>query len=170
MVMTTGLNNYHDRHYTPGHISEYIVDYFRPKGKILEPCRGNGSFMKYLPDNTLWCEIDEGKDFFEFQEKIDWIITNPPYSILTQWMDHCFQLADNVVLLIPISKLFSSNPRLQMVREYGGISDMIVFGPGRSIGIDLGFPMGAIKFSREWKGETNIKWYKETEWELLLAR
>ena len=59
-----GLNP-NDVVFTPSHIAKKIVEMFNPQGKILEPCKGEGAFLKYLPEDTLWCEITEGKDFFE---------------------------------------------------------------------------------------------------------
>jgi len=29
-----------------------------------------------------WCEITEGKDIFEYAGMVDWIVSNPPYSLL----------------------------------------------------------------------------------------
>jgi len=49
-----------DKYYTPELLAEYIVNYFKPSGKVLEPCSGTGAFLKYLPKGTEWCEIDKG--------------------------------------------------------------------------------------------------------------
>jgi len=161
MVMTAGLNNYTDKHYTPVSVASLIVNHFNPGGIVLEPCRGGGAFYDALPDGSSWCEIEDGKDFFDWTRKVDWIITNPPYSILTNWMQHSFSIADNVVLFIPISKLFSSVPRMNMVRSYGGIREMYCFGSGRSVGLDLGFPMAAIHFQKDWLGDMRMLWANE---------
>ena len=39
--------------YTPDWVAKDMVDYFNPKGKILEPCSGDGVFLKYLPNAEL---------------------------------------------------------------------------------------------------------------------
>lgn len=58
--------------YTPTYVSEHIVRWLNPKGKCLDPCKGDGAFYNYLPeDNRDYCEIREGKDFFMYNEK--WI-------------------------------------------------------------------------------------------------
>ena len=49
--------------------AKWIVDYFQPTGKMLEPCRGEGAFytaMQEYNDDVDWCEISEGKDFFDY--------------------------------------------------------------------------------------------------------
>ena len=47
---------------TPFELAESIVDYFSPSGHILEPCAGDGHFLRYLPD-AEWCEIKQGRFF-----------------------------------------------------------------------------------------------------------
>ncbi len=66
--------------YTPVYVSQNIIDTLRPSGKMLDPCKGDGSFFN-LMNGADYCEIDEGKDFFEYKNKLDWIIGKPPYSL-----------------------------------------------------------------------------------------
>lgn len=159
MTATAAFKNYSDVHYTPAPVAEYIVNYSKPTGRILEPCKGDGAFMRYLPQDTAWCEITEGRDFFQHVGAYDWIITNPPYSNLTDWIKHSFDLADNVVFFVPLSKIFSSAPRLALIEEYGAIKNIIHFGPGRKVGLNLGFPMGSIHFQRGYSGGTQMSRY-----------
>ena len=51
--------------------------------KVLEPFKGEGAFYNNLPDNVNkdWCEIVEGKDFNDYTESIDWVVTNPPFRL-----------------------------------------------------------------------------------------
>lgn len=58
--------------YTPDWAAKDMVDFFRPSGRILEPCKGGGVFLKYLPPETEWCEIAEGVDFFAWSKPVDW--------------------------------------------------------------------------------------------------
>ncbi len=53
---------------TPFELAYVLVRYFNPTGVILEPCKGKGSFLKWFPKNSPWCEIKEGKDFMEWRE------------------------------------------------------------------------------------------------------
>ena len=48
---------------------------------VLDPCRGDGSFYDQYPDYCTkdWCEITDGRDFFDWDKRVDWIITNPPF-------------------------------------------------------------------------------------------
>ena len=56
--------------YTPDWAANDIVSWFKPSGKILEPCKGKGVFLSHIP-GAYWCEISEGKDFFAWNEPMD---------------------------------------------------------------------------------------------------
>lgn len=105
-----------DIYYTPENLAKAIIDYYKPKGNILEPCKGAGAFLKHLPKGSQYCEIAEGINFFEFTDKVDWIITNPPFSKLTPFMQHSFKLSNNVVFLINVSALFSVK-RIKIIED-----------------------------------------------------
>jgi hypothetical protein len=50
---------------------------------VLEPFRGEGAFYNNFPDfvNKDYCEIEERKDYKDYDKPIDWVITNPPFSL-----------------------------------------------------------------------------------------
>lgn len=73
--------NPNDVVFTPDWLAKQICGMFDIKGKVLEPCKGEGSFLKYLPTNTDWCEIADGKNYYDYNEKVDWIVTNPPLKL-----------------------------------------------------------------------------------------
>ena len=152
--------NPNDVVFTPDHIAEKIVKMFNPKGKILEPCKGEGAFLRYLPKETLWCEITEDKDFFDFKDKVDWIVTNPPYSNFNEFLAHSFKLADNVVFLVPIAKVLKSWGTIMTIKKYGGIKK-IWFIPANRCGFPFGFPCGAFHFKRDYKGLCEIDYAEE---------
>lgn len=141
--------------YTPDHIAKEIVNRYQPSGKILDPCKGDGAFSKHIP-NCLWCEIKDGKDFFAWEEEIDWIIGNPPFSIINSWLDHSFSIAKNVVYLLPIAKIFGSRKRLLMIKNYGGIVEIYAPWTGRMVGFEFGWACGAIHFQKNYTGKTSI--------------
>jgi hypothetical protein len=139
---------------TPIEVTKQIVKHFNPKGKILEPCKGEGNFLKVLPKETLWCEILEGKDFFDFNERVDWIITNPPYSIFRKFMNHSMELADEIVFLITINHIWLK-ARLRDIKEKGfGIKEIILLDTPKTFP-SSGFQVGVIHLSKGYKG--NIK-------------
>jgi len=153
--------NEQDVIFTPEYIAEGIINHFKPSGKCLDPCKGNGAFLKYLPINSDWCEITEGKDFFDYRKKVDWIVGNPPYSIFEKWLIHSFKVADNIVYLIPITKALTSYRVMKQIYELGSICEIFVLGAGRHIGFPFGFAIGAVHFKPKVKTDIKIT-FKET--------
>jgi methylase of polypeptide subunit release factors len=153
-----------DEVYTPDHVAKAIIDAFAPTGKCLDPCMGDGVFLKYLPEGSMWCEISKGRDFFDFDKKVDWIISNPPYSQFVEFTEHAMSISDNVVWLSPIGKVFSSLERIRMFQEYAGADssgmaiERILLVPAKEAGFPFGFPVGAIHFKRGYTGAMAIKW------------
>jgi hypothetical protein len=67
---------------TPQWIAEDMMDYFPCEGVLYEPCRGNSVFYNLMTYGSIWSEIRAGRDFLKYSgSRVDWIITNPPYSL-----------------------------------------------------------------------------------------
>ena len=51
--------------------------------RVLEAFRGEGAFYNNLPPFVIrdWCEILEGRDFKDYIEPIDWVVSNPPFRL-----------------------------------------------------------------------------------------
>ena len=108
-------------HYTPIEITkELIKDIDFIDGETcLETCRGGGAFFDILPDNIVkdWCEIDDGRDFFQHTTPTDISISNPPYRIeidgerknaIIKWMDHQFSITNKECWYLLNGKCWSS--------------------------------------------------------------
>ena len=69
---------------TKPEMASYLMDrlLFKDGDILLEPCRGTGSFYNAFPKNTInkYCEINEGIDFLEYNDKVDYVIANPPFA------------------------------------------------------------------------------------------
>lgn len=152
----TGKQNWTDKIMTNEKIAIKIIKYFNPKGKILEPARGSGSFYNNLKGKKDWYEIDDGKDFFDYNKKVDWIITNPPYSIYDNFLLKCFEVADNIVLLVPLAKAFKSQKIEKEISKYGGLKEILMLGSGQKIGFPFGFPTGCLYYKRKYKKKIKI--------------
>ena len=147
--------NKNDVVFTPDKIAKTICNMFPISGKILEPCKGEGAFLNHLPKETLWCEITEGRNFYDFNENVDWIVTNPPYSDFNRFLDHSFRLAGNIILLTPIAKMMKSMGTLKRIFEYGGIVECHFIGASKC-GFPFGFPCGVYYLKRNYKGLTKF--------------
>ena len=137
--------------------AQWIVDYFNPQGTILDPSAGNNAFYnKFLNNEKYRCEITDGIDFFGWNKKVDWIITNPPYSIYDYFLKHAFDIAENVVFFVPIAKAFKSNKIQRMVKKYGGLKEIVYMGTGSQHGFAFGFPVGCLYYKRKYSGKCKI--------------
>lgn len=154
----TGKATANDSVMTPDDLAVRIANAFPIGGKVLEPCSGDGAFLRALPVGTEWCEIKEGKDFFDYSGKVDWIVTNPPYSIYDRFLAKCFQVADNVVLLVPLSKTLKSIRIERMVDDYGGLRSINILGGGGVAGFPFGFLTGVAHYQRGYTGPIQRSW------------
>jgi hypothetical protein len=52
---------------------------------VLDAWAGKDVFYDNYPEfvKKEWCEIERGRDFFDYEGQVDWVISNPPYSKLT---------------------------------------------------------------------------------------
>lgn len=142
--------------YTPEWCAIDIISYFQPTGKILDPCRGEGAFYNNMPSGSFFCEIQEGIDFFEWTEKVDWIISNPPYSNFREWLRYSFEVAENIVYLIPLKNVFSAFGQLKEIYDRGGIKHIRVYGTGARLKFPMGNAVGAVHFKKDYAGDIGI--------------
>lgn len=50
-----------------------------------------------------WCEIKRSRDFLCYAAPADWIITNPPWSRIHEFLTHSFTLAADVAFLMTVN-------------------------------------------------------------------
>ena len=84
-----------------------------------DPFKNTGNYYNQYPnDNKLYSEILEDKDFFDFNEKIDIICSNPPYSIMDKVIEKSIELKPRVInYLIGVGNLTAR--RLEMFENAG---------------------------------------------------
>lgn len=149
----------HDDVETPYIIAQNIIKNLPiANGELcLDPSRGSGNFYNNFPIDCIkdYCEIKENKCFFDYNKKVDWIITNPPYSIFDSFIEHAFEISNNVVFLCPLCKFFSSMGRIRKYLKYGGIIKIMILSASKC-GFNFGFPCAAIWFKKDYKGQTQI--------------
>ena len=136
---------------TPLPLAQLLVGHFRPRGRVLEPCRGDGNIYRFLPRDSAWCEVNEGRDFLDCKDKADWIITNPPWSRIREFLLHSMSLADHVVFLMTVNHAWT-RARVRDVRDHGfGFREICVVDMPASFP-QSGFQLGAVYWQRGWTG------------------
>lgn len=135
---------------TPPELARRIVRHFRPTGAILEPCRGEGNFLRWLP-GAAWCEIKEGRNFFHWNQPVDWIVTNPPWSQIRPFLQHSMRLAKDIVFLMTVNHVWTK-ARIRDMKEAGfGIREICLVEMPEEFP-QSGFQLGAIHIQRAWRG------------------
>ena len=103
---------------TPPKIVDIMIKELSPTDSVLDPCRFKGAFYdKINNENKDWCEIQDGKDFYEHNEKCSTIIGNFPYSQLSKWLKKCYTITDKIITIIGMYSLTPA--RLRDAEEAG---------------------------------------------------
>lgn len=146
---------------TPPYLAEELVQWFIPPNvSVLEPCKGNGAFINALKNCSGvtydWCEIQEGKNFFNYTNKVDWIITNPPFSQFRSFLKHSMEIADNIVFLSLINAFFMK-ARMRDMKEMGfGFHTILSVDTPPKPWPQFGIQLGAVHIKKDYNGLTNI--------------
>ena len=145
-----------DRIMTPDETAKMIVQHFMPCGRILEPCKGDGAFVRAMP-GCDWCEIDEGRDFLEVRGHWDWIVTNPPWSRIRDFIQHSMEVADNIVFLCLINAWFMSARQRDIAQSRFGLVEVLHVQTPPKPWPQAGFSLGAGWLRRGWSGSTTFR-------------
>ena len=91
-----------DIFFTPIPIAKLAIDMIGTiEGKWLDPFKGTGNYYNQFPtENKDWCELTDGKDFFDYNENVDIICSNPPFSKFKLVLEHCVKLNPKIISLI----------------------------------------------------------------------
>ena len=143
-----------DYYPTPRWVIDLLLDNYKLQdGWILEPCAGNGVICKALREHKNWdgplyaveireeereglqgyCDDVLTKDFLktspgDFTSPMlcapGTIITNPPFSIAKQIIEHCFEFADEQTEIIMLLRLgwLETKVRYPFWREHPNVS------------------------------------------------
>jgi len=140
---------------TPVELARRLVEHFQPSGRILEPCSGTGNFLQFLP-GAEWCEIKRGRDFMDWKEPVDWILTNPPWSRIRDFLDHSFEVARDVAFLMTVNHVWTKARLRDMRNRRFGIREIVLLATPESFP-QSGFQLGMVHFQRDWKGGIGLR-------------
>jgi hypothetical protein len=115
--------NPNDEFYTPKYAITPILKYLKPNSKIWCPFDiEDSNFVKYLKQeghDVSFSHISMGYDFFEQEcpEDIDYIISNPPYSLKAEVFEKLFEMGKPFAMLVGVVGIFESQRRFSMFRD-----------------------------------------------------
>lgn len=147
-----------DVFYTPEavvhkHLSLISVE---PNDTWLDPFRGKGVYCDNFPTESKdWCEIEDGKDFFSYEGKVDIICSNPPYSLLDKVFHKSIDLQPRVISYLLLHGAMTPR-RMEMFNEAGyGLTSIYMtkvykwYGMAEAYTFEIGKPnMALITYDR----------------------
>jgi hypothetical protein len=147
---------------TPDWLAADILNHFDLSGSFLDPCKGEGAFFDQCDlDSKDWCEISQGKDFMDYEGEVDWIVTNPPWSKMRDFLVKGMQVANNVVYLTTINH-YTTKARMRDIREMGfGVPEIYCVLTPEKPWPSLGFQLGAVHIQKGYTGNTKITWQEK---------
>lgn len=111
---------------TPKEATEYLLPYLKREWRIWECACGNGAIVNVLKNNGFDVygtdansKNDELVDFlFTSPHKFDCIITNPPFSLKTSFLEKAYSIGRPFAFLLPITSL-EGIKRQKLYKENG---------------------------------------------------
>jgi hypothetical protein len=142
-------------------LANQIVKHFLPlidvkNDLVLEPCAGRGAFVRAFKANGIKnitaCEIKKGRDFFDCDQRVDWIITNPPFSQMREFLKHSYEIASNVVFLTFTAHVLGMKARLQDMNDARwGIKELLCVPTPPKPWPQSGFQVCAAHLRKGWR-------------------
>lgn len=123
MKMDKVAGSGNDEFYTPLYAVKPIEKQLKRESLIWCPFDTEDSiFVKYLRSmghRVINTHLEEGYDFFKMNppKDVDYIISNPPYSLKTEVLMRLFKLGKPFAMLLGVVGLFESQKRFEMFRD-----------------------------------------------------
>ena len=151
-----------DLFFTPLSVAKECINMTPLEGVVLDAWRGDGAFYNnYGLEITekCWAEITENKDFMDWVEPVDWICSNPPYSLLKTHLPKVLKLCKKGFGLL-LGSINLTTARLKLIADAGFFVNRIHF-----INID-GFGLGTSVYIICSKIITNYITFNNTKYEM----
>lgn len=147
---------------TPDWLARDILNHFPVSGSFLDPSRGAGAFYDQCEaDIKDWCELSEGRDFLEYQGRADWIVTNPPWSLMRQFLVKGMEVANNIVYLTTINH-YTTKRRMLDIKQMGfGVKEIFCVPTPPKPWPALGFQLAAVHLQKGYTGGIELTWHSK---------
>ena len=123
---TTDKRKKTDFYETPYSLTRKFLDaeYFNKNATVCEPACGKGAITRVLKeywDENLVTAYDQEVNFLWETGTYDYIVTNPPFSIASEFIQKAKRVAKKFALLLPLSYLHGKQryDEIYSDREYG---------------------------------------------------
>jgi hypothetical protein len=156
-------------------LAKGVVTYFHRRygldGSVMDCCAGSGVMWQYLSaavsqERLFWCEKQLDCDFLAYNgPPVKWIIANPPFRRFLPLLEKAFQVAENVVFILPRRSGDGYHAQLDLMQRYGyGLRSVILLPRFRNGGkknglFASGVVIGVFHWQKGWTGTTEtVDW------------
>ena len=153
-----------DSYATPYSLTRLFLDTgaLLKEAPTLEPACGEGAITKVLAEygfkDVKAFDLEQGQDFLTYNEPVSQLITNPPYSLAYEFIQHSKKIVKNrFALLLPLSYLHGK-------RRFDNIWKDREFGL-RSVSVFTRYPMLGDPLREDGKHRTGMMVYAFFFWE-----
>ena len=121
---------------TPENATQALLDRQKFEGVIWECACGNGAMSKVMIDNGYTVKstdlIDRGYgetniDFLLSYDKVDNIVTNPPFNLATEFTTHAFTLAKKKVVMLSKISYLEGIKRREVIFNQKKLEKVLIF-------------------------------------------
>ena len=152
---------------TPSYVTESLLDNEKFEGSVLEPCCGKGAISEVFKKRGYIVEssdlIDYGygevRDLFSLNKEYDNIITNPPFALKIDMIEHLLKLTKKKLVLLWYAKNIGN---LIESKRSKGLKNIYVF--KRRIEwqeTKIGWLFAWYVWEKGYEGNVNIKFIRE---------
>jgi len=116
--------NKNDEYYTPAYAVRPILKYLKPNAKIWYPFdTADSEFVKVLTESghdVVHSHIsEEDGDFFKKEvPQVDYIISNPPYSLKSEVFKRLYEIGIPFAMLINFQGIFDHKERFNLFKTH----------------------------------------------------
>lgn len=146
--------------------TQVLIDNVRLAGNVWEPACGDGAMASVLHSagyTVKASDIAHGDDFLLSQDRADTIVTNPPYRLATEFIEHGLSQANRMLCLLLGWHLIAGG-RERADRVWMKTPPFLVI----AIADRMPYGREASQFNHAWaiwyigddKGETELMWAK----------
>jgi len=165
-----GQRNKKDFYQTPYCLTRELLEREELEGTVLEPACGKGAIVKVLHEydyDPEFYDLNEGFNFLEETNTYDTIITNPPFSLANDFIEHAKKIYNKkIIMLLPLnylhgqyryeSGIFSQLKTLYVFTRYPMLEDTIrEDGNIEKTGMQVF--MWAV-WNKPWKRNPSVEW------------
>ena len=123
---------------TPSEATQALLDRQKFTGNILEPACGDGAMSKVLISNgyeVISSDLFDrgygktGVNFLETTEKVDNVITNPPFKLATEFTVHSLKLARHKVVMLSKITYLEGIRRKKLIFDQKKLQTVLILKP-----------------------------------------